>query len=312
MKKVFSSHSMVAHMWAQQSQSEGRGPRMFFDGPTIYSHGRHFPIASFVRNDKGEQCVLFNDASYSASTSQHQRHTQQAIPRLIPVFKVRVVISENSDFAIEANMKDYKERIDALYLQALRARSRAAQIQRECQDLALSANHYAIFFGSSIRIPFIEFTPEAIAKAKQDWAEQKAKTAADNKRRIEREAAQALQIIEDWRAGMNTRVIYGAPVMLRRRGELMETSHGAEVSMQDARRAFQFIKLVRDSGNAWTRNGQTVRVGPFQIDSIDAFGNIVAGCHSIDWEEIRRFAREQNFFDDVPSDAIVTTTREVA
>lgn len=37
MKKVFSTHSEVAHIWAQQNQREGEASNMFFEGDTIYS-----------------------------------------------------------------------------------------------------------------------------------------------------------------------------------------------------------------------------------------------------------------------------------
>lgn len=73
MKTVFSNY-MVAHVWAQQTQSEGRGSNFYFRDATIYSYGPHFPVASFV---KGR--VLFNSGSYSVSTSKHIGYARNAL-----------------------------------------------------------------------------------------------------------------------------------------------------------------------------------------------------------------------------------------
>ena len=63
MQTVF-NNSMVAHVWAQQTQAHGRnaGNTFYFEGPTIYSYGEHFPIATFVTTPKGAQ-VLTSRAS---------------------------------------------------------------------------------------------------------------------------------------------------------------------------------------------------------------------------------------------------------
>lgn len=49
MRTVFTNH-MVAHVWAQQNQPHGRSGngQFFFDGPTIYSYRRSYPIAHFT------------------------------------------------------------------------------------------------------------------------------------------------------------------------------------------------------------------------------------------------------------------------
>lgn len=79
MKKALGSHSMVAHVWAQQSQSEGYASRMHFTHETIYSYGEHFPMAVFVTNDAGETVCAVNTDHYSSSTGKHQSHVRRAI-----------------------------------------------------------------------------------------------------------------------------------------------------------------------------------------------------------------------------------------
>lgn len=78
MKKVLSP-DMVAHVWANKGQDSARnaGDTFYFKGATIYSWGRHFPIASHLENGR----VLWNDSAYSQSTARHKNHVWQAMSR---------------------------------------------------------------------------------------------------------------------------------------------------------------------------------------------------------------------------------------
>jgi len=78
MKKVFKSDE-VAHIWASQSQSEGRNSarNIYFEGTTIYSYGSHFPLARFVNGR-----VLVTNRSYSVTTSKQLYGVRRAINHL--------------------------------------------------------------------------------------------------------------------------------------------------------------------------------------------------------------------------------------
>jgi glutaredoxin-related protein len=67
MKKVFSNSDETIHIFAQQSQSEGRSSNVFFDGTKIYSYGYHYLLGEFI--DK--ETILINDEGYSSTTSKH-------------------------------------------------------------------------------------------------------------------------------------------------------------------------------------------------------------------------------------------------
>jgi hypothetical protein len=73
-------------------------------------------------------------------------------------------------------------------------------------------------------------------------------------------------------------------------GGKLRTSHGAEVPLPHALRAFRFLKLCRDTGKGWTANGKTLRVGHFRVDSVTPEGDFKAGCHNINWQEVARLA----------------------
>jgi hypothetical protein len=74
MKKVFSSHSELAHVWAQNNQSEGRAGNMFFRDGMLYSYGDHFCIARILKSG----AVVYGTHSYSLSTGKHQSLARSA------------------------------------------------------------------------------------------------------------------------------------------------------------------------------------------------------------------------------------------
>ncbi len=55
MRTALRSIEEVAHIWASQSQSEGRAASMFFRDNRIYSYGEHFEIARIVDDKKGAE-----------------------------------------------------------------------------------------------------------------------------------------------------------------------------------------------------------------------------------------------------------------
>ena len=133
-------------------------------------------------------------------------------------------------------------------------------------------------------------------------------------RLLERERAKLAreERIALWYAGESVgRVDFDAATggaALRIVGDVLETSHGAYVPLAHAVKVFAFVKLCRDNGTPWKRNGKTIRVGHFQVDSIAANGDFIAGCHSFTWGEIERVAKAANLFDVAPSAAAVEPT----
>lgn len=82
------NNSMVAHLWANESQESANGSNFYFEGESIYSYGRHFEIGRIVRNKRGRKAYLINDTYYSSTTSKHQYYVREAIPTGSKVFFV--------------------------------------------------------------------------------------------------------------------------------------------------------------------------------------------------------------------------------
>ena len=76
----------------------------------------------------------------------------------------------------------------------------------------------------------------------------------------------------------------------------MQTTKGAEVPEEHAKKAAGIVKRCKETGTGYKRNGHSIHVGMFVIDEIDINGNVKAGCHFIEWSEIERIAKERNWF----------------
>lgn len=99
------NNSELSHIWANQTQSHGKGYNMFFEYDSIYSYGYHFKIAKHMTNQNGQKCVLFNDKSYSNTTAKHQRLVWRSIPANVHFFKVKTIF-ENIETATNAHLEN--------------------------------------------------------------------------------------------------------------------------------------------------------------------------------------------------------------
>lgn len=78
MKKVFSNSSSVIHLFVQRSQTEANCKNVFFESNRLYSYGRHYLLAEFIKNSAGEEASMINDEGYSVTTSGHITEIRQA------------------------------------------------------------------------------------------------------------------------------------------------------------------------------------------------------------------------------------------
>lgn len=287
-KHVVSSES-VAHLWAHQTQDQARNSNgsVFFRGDVIFSYGEHFPIARHIQN-KHESVVLFTTKSYSVTTSGHCSMVRSAVSHLT-VFSVPNVFAKIKA-EHEGNLADYAKRISDRLLKTARARTSFNKewTHKEALELRSEAIKYAKFFNlaySKILLTVPALDSVSLAKIKQ--AEDK-RLAAERKRKL----AENREAIEQWRNGEYARLPYGLPDMLRvsSDGQSIETSRAVSFPMSHAKRGLALVRSVRSRGETWHTNGHTCKLGHYQIDSIDASGNVKAGCHTVKYSEIERIA----------------------
>lgn len=326
------SHIEVAHRWAQRnSKLSIKGFNMYADGLSLFSYGRHFELARHVETTPREGspvwAILVNGESRSISTSKHQNYTRRAIRDGDNVFTLPTNFwpvhgssenctakqrrDANKNVATEA-LKYYEAQALEEFEKATRARVYTEQHIQRANGYLREAEKFAEAFGVKFVRPDVDDLRERAAKRAQDTAKAARKAAkAQQAAQAIRDAEQA-ELRAVWIAGGDSQRRLGyfsAPdgsAYVRRSpdGESLETSQGAVVPWEHAVKAFRFVKLCRERGEAWHTNGRVVRVGHYQVDEIDAEGNMRAGCHRFTWSAMNALAIAQGVFDAPSSEAV--------
>lgn len=312
MKSVFNNRQ-CAHIWAQQTQERGRSNNgnMFFEGRTIYSYGHHFPMGHFIDSET----VLVNSDSYSMSTGKQQGYVRFAVNH-----KRRLYVSTNVleafiwDNSFNANAQAIAvrecENTVQYYLQRATAKKAA---KYKANDVQAAQNAV-----TECRALFQEFNadylPELKALADIVFTDDINKAIALEKERLEKETAERLakekakqeiitfEMRNFWIRGQSMPSYHpGASnkIYMRIEGDIIETSKGASFPVDHAKRAFIFIRNWKENhtGENWSRaTNRTIHLGHFVVDTIDTQGNVKAGCHYVEWDEIERIARELNIY----------------
>jgi hypothetical protein len=97
--------------------------------------------------------------------------------------------------------------------------------------------------------------------------------------------------IEDWQNGMGEASFYDTrETLVRRKGDRLQTSRGAEAPWKLCVLAFVIAQECRRTGTDWIKNGKRLNLGHYELDRVDANGTLHAGCHTIGFEEMQRLA----------------------
>jgi hypothetical protein len=308
MKTVF-TNSQCAHVWAQQSQEHGRGASVSFRGPIFRSYAT--PVAAFVRDTLGRNVCLISNRRYSNTTARHISHARRALADDVFVFNVHEAApggwnGDGGDHTVNLRhlAKDYEK-------QAERGMYAFEVDDWQRNGLRGSYNHmryYALAF--ALPVPRVTAEPDSAIRqwdarqAALNASPRRAAAAAAKARReaenLARRIAADTEARAQWMAGTvdNGYRYITCPLggaMLRVTGDRVVTSWGAECPLEDARRVFALYLRLVGKGEVITRGGlwgDETRLGHFRLDSIDADGNVTAGCHKIYRAELERVAAQ--------------------
>ena len=291
MKTVFNSNSELAHVWANQLQSEGRAGNMFFHGPVIYSYGTHYEIARFVTAPNGQKVCFVNSNGYSNSTAKHTSHVWNAIPDGIFAFKVPFIAGVNSYSYRQSHYIDLESLpkiIDAMLIQ--------------CKNLVFdqlkAVSRFHLFYQANNLFEDIQEICELfdldIPARPENW--DKAKEKADHLRSTqgEREKAKELKKLEKSQGLLNKWLnhdfngeLYDIPVHLRlsKDGSKIETTKGAKVGLESALRLLAKIQANEDV------KGEKIEGFTLIESTLD---HVKIGCHVIAWPVINQVFTKVN------------------
>ena len=201
--------------------------------------------------------------------------------RHLTVFHVADV--HNSD--CRKQFADYRAHFTGLVGKYAKSRQRKPDILAELRGLVEEANQYAEFFALRARLTLPDDLTGMIAECQA--IDKREKGASNGKRQSKREA---LERVQKWVDGESDYCPSYGPIRLRVKGDELQTTLGARVPFAHAVKAFRVIKRLHDKGQAYQRNGHTIHLGHFALDSLDTEGNVRAGCHEVAWAEIARVA----------------------
>lgn len=302
-KIVFSSNSQLAHVWAQQTQSEGRANNTFFRGRSIYSYGEHFETGRIVEY-RGKRIALLNSDGYSNTTSRHKSEAWSAVQGLMHIVHVpgltkiaktqdamRAALGalENAIDAIEArHLKVVKvtrasdvnwalERIEEAYEDYNALAKLMGRALLKCPDTTIKA--IKARYAARLKRYHELNTPEMVAKRERE----RVKRAEAKQRAIE--AAQ-VDTIKAWRAGNSYASPRGlAHDILRVQGDEVVTHRGARVPLKAAQGMLRAITRTKDMQKLI---GATV--GHFTLNRVTRTRDdveLAIGCHRILLSEAR-------------------------
>ena len=290
MKTVFSSHNEVAHIWASQSQAEGRAGNLFFKGDTVYSYGGHFPVARFA--PEFGDIVLFTDRGYSSSTGRHKGFIRAAIPSTYTV-----IFCDDPSRPPSHNLDIWANRAERL--RADFAAKKNKQGRAKLANEIFANGRAAIAYCDALKIDAPGFTCSTTDE--DDSREYGAIAAREREakatiRRADYEKAAALDASERltlWLTGesVNTNGFEFSDTLLRIKGEQIETTRGAKIPVSDALKIYPLLDRAKRTGGKIEAGLHNINLGAYRFNSFDG-ENLIVGCHSIAWAQIEKMAQE--------------------
>lgn len=270
MKKVFSNTSETIHVFAQQTQSEGRNSSssVYFRNNKIYSYGSHYLLGEFI----SPETIIINDFGYSVSTSKHISELNQATYHKEQFFTSSICI-KSVENDIKGNLKSLiNARKPELYINTiLQAIGRLNKWAAYCKENKFT-NEYRLM-PSNTRLKKLQkiskdlLTPDYLAKIKSKGKADAIKLKAKNKKELK------TKLIE-FNTYQISRFNIGDFDYLRisEDGLFVETSQNIKIGLNDAKKLYIAIKRKV--------NIEGEKIGYYTVSKIDSKA-LTVGCHKI-------------------------------
>lgn len=311
------NHSDIAHAWAHQTRDSANfvNANIFFNGPTIYSYGHHFPMAQMYP-ELG--VILYTTKSYSSSTSKHLGHVWSAIDRtrweVIEVAEVeRVKVGAKGNFKHRENVVTLVKEIAELMGKQERARKH--DYSREIQGKIRTLNRYIEVFQCKTIAQKLTRKKEGelgmmykpllktLLNDPDDLNAELSELAKENEeKRREQERAKRerdAEYVEEWKQGLHHGSIvhksYGHSDLLRMKNGMIETSQGVKIDPEEGRKLWRIVEGVIESGKDVTFNRGVITIDHYSVTSISKDGTLRAGCHLLSGKVITEFVEAQGW-----------------
>jgi hypothetical protein len=290
------SNSELTHVWANQTQTHGKGSNIFFEHDSIYSYGYHFKLAQHVTNKDGKKCVFFNDRSYSNSTSKHQTLVWRSIPPNVMFFKVQSFFNdiENSTNAHLDNLNAYLKYAKESQQKAISATKLKNGYITQTKSAINSFENYISFFNIGTFITEYETLHKNYAdinswlmsyENSDEFKQWQIKKAINEQKAELKKIEKAKDDILEFRQFKISSIYNLGQYFLRYNKETdnVETSGGVKMAKSVFLLAYQRLK------NNTLQIGQ--HVGDFTYNGLKD-GFLSVGCHKIKVDEVESLLAE--------------------
>ena len=276
MKKVFQNTSEVVHVFAQQTQSEGRNQSgsIYFTDNKIYSYGSHYLLGEFINNET----IIINDFGYSVTTSKHINELINATSQYNRFYTSSIDI-KYVQTEINAFLKCLTNaRKPEIYISNItKLETNLTKWVEYCKENKIKKQHFSKYnfvvnksdynYKKIVKIANSLLTPETIdklkAKGKKDAIKQKAKDKKELKIKLDKFNSYK---IDRFKIGQFDYL------RLSQNGKFVETSQNIRIEKSDAERLYFSIK------NNFNIIGN--KIGYYRVNKIDNKA-LTVGCHKI-------------------------------
>lgn len=274
MRKVLRNTDEVIHVFAQQTQSEGRNQSgsIFFYNNKIYSYGYHYLLGEFI--DK--ETILINDKWYSSTTTKHTYSLIGATTQYKRFNK-----TETDIFLVHAEIKNALSKIP-------KARVHKESYLKRILYLFETLNNYLKHTKTKTKVSKLKEYRE-IKRIVQRLETQKDKilleVAEMVKAREKRQYERNKENIKLWRKHEKHYLhgIKNSLLRLSKDSANVETSGGVKIDVKKAKVLYKLIEAGKD-------------IKGFKLDYYTVIGikdNILKiGCHNIPLNEVQSIGKQ--------------------
>lgn len=162
---------------------------------------------------------------------------------------------------------------------------------RDMANIPRKFTYLEIFNDPELRAK-IDNNIDKFKKIHQNYIERKREAAQrEREKRYKELQEKNAKRLEDWLNGISIRIdLYMFPCHLRIKDENVETSHGATVPIEDAKKLYRLFKITQSKNETYTNRD---RIGNYILNRIGTNGKgewyITIGCHYIYEEQIEDF-----------------------
>lgn len=297
MKTKF-NNSELSHIWANQTQTHGKGSNMFFEHDTIYSYGYHFKIAQYVTNKDGQKCIFLNSRSYSKSTNKQQSLVFGSIPANVQWYRVVSFINDMQfqKLAHRENLTHYISEAEKLQQLTIKANKLKMSYLNQLDSQIDIFNKYVLFFGLHDLEQFTHTYLHGLSLKERyetitAWAKQYINSEELKKWQIKdkekqrlaeikalEEAKEKIELFRQFKISSIYANLGHYLLRYNKETDNVETSGGVKMPKHIFLTAYQ--RLLKNE----LQQGQ--HVGDFRYNGIDD-GIVSVGCHKIHMTEIQ-------------------------